>query len=145
MITWCTQIDCCSKSNLVVFLFGQCPFTFPYHINVLICTSTLGSMRTIKHPFSVPHPFMWLIADSTELKMASTPLSRPISFETPLQIYSIMKPGDNVKLTIHLKALFIKLIFWMLKTDKEPKAFKCSQTTWIVGERNASLEKERHV
>lgn len=36
--------------------------------------------------------------------MDGVPLSRPVSFETPLQLYSIMKLGDNVELTTRLKS-----------------------------------------
>lgn len=122
MITWCTQIDCCSESKLVLFLFTQGLFTFPYHINLLICTPTLGSIQTIKHPFSVSPSIYRVIADSSELKMDSTPCSRPVSFQTTLQTYSIMNLGDNVKLTIHLTALFIKRIFWISMPDIEYKA-----------------------
>lgn len=40
------------------------------------------------------------------------------------------------------KLLFNKLIFWM-SDDEEYKAFKCSQTTRMVGQRDTSLDMER--
>lgn len=39
--------------------------------------------------------------------MAAAPLSRPVRFESLLQIHGLMKPGDNGKLNTLFKKLFM--------------------------------------
>lgn len=85
------------KATVQCFLLSQGPLTSPYHINVLIRSPTLGSIRSINHPFSVSPS---IYATRSRVRRAKNGRHAAVWMR---RHHGKMKPGDDVKLTVNIK------------------------------------------